>query len=125
MRAAGNERNVVQPGRLVTANAVATTAGAVATAIGVGAGLATRFLAGSGDTAAAGIIVVASLGYLLALSGAYPRVPTMLIALATVGALVLAFDLVLLLIHARYLDEIGCCHWSSPFRASDFRPLSP
>jgi len=42
-----------------------------------------------------------SLGYLLALSGAYPRVPTMLIALATVGALVLAFDLVLLLIHAR------------------------
>jgi NitT/TauT family transport system permease protein len=42
-----------------------------------------------------------SLGYLLALSGAYPRVPTMLIALATVGALVLAFDLVLLWVHAR------------------------
>ena len=42
-----------------------------------------------------------SLGYLLALSGAYPRVPTMLIALATVGALVLVFDLVLLAIHAR------------------------
>ena len=42
-----------------------------------------------------------SLGYLLALSGAYPRVPTMLIALATVGGLVLAFDLVLLLIQAR------------------------
>ena len=42
-----------------------------------------------------------SLGYLLALSGAYPRVPQMLIALATVGALVLAFDLVLLAVHAR------------------------
>ncbi len=42
-----------------------------------------------------------SLGYLLALSGAYPRVPTMLIALATVGALVLAFDLIVLFVHAR------------------------
>ncbi|HZR07994.1 MAG TPA: ABC transporter permease subunit [Myxococcales bacterium] len=42
-----------------------------------------------------------SLGYLLALSGAYPRVPTMLIAIATVGALVLAFDLAALLLHAR------------------------
>ena len=42
-----------------------------------------------------------SLGYLLALSGAYPRVPQMLIALATVGALVLAFDLVLLAIQAQ------------------------
>jgi len=42
-----------------------------------------------------------SLGYLLALAGAYPRVPTMLIGLATVGALVLVFDLVALLLHAR------------------------
>jgi sulfonate transport system permease protein len=42
-----------------------------------------------------------SLGYLLALSGAYPRVPTMLIALATVGALVLVFDLSVLALHAR------------------------
>jgi len=42
-----------------------------------------------------------SLGYLLALSGAYPRVPTMLIALATVGALVLGFDLIVLFAHAR------------------------
>jgi ABC-type nitrate/sulfonate/bicarbonate transport system permease component len=41
-----------------------------------------------------------SLGYLLALAGAYPRVPTMLIGLATVGALVLVFDLLALLIHA-------------------------
>jgi ABC-type nitrate/sulfonate/bicarbonate transport system permease component len=42
-----------------------------------------------------------SLGYLLALSGAYPRVPTMLIAIATVGALVLVFDLAALLLYAR------------------------
>jgi ABC-type nitrate/sulfonate/bicarbonate transport system permease component len=42
-----------------------------------------------------------SLGYLLALSGAYPRVPAMLIAIATVGALVLVFDLLALLLHAR------------------------
>jgi ABC-type nitrate/sulfonate/bicarbonate transport system permease component len=42
-----------------------------------------------------------SLGYLLALSGAYPRVPTMLIAIATVGALVLVFDLLILLLHGR------------------------
>ena len=42
-----------------------------------------------------------SLGYLLALSGAYPRVPQMLIAIATVGALVLIFDLVALALHAR------------------------
>lgn len=33
-----------------------------------------------------------SLGYLLALSGAYPRVPTLVVALATIGALVLASD---------------------------------
>ena len=42
-----------------------------------------------------------SLGYLLALAGAYPRVPTMLIGIATVGALVLVFDLFALLLHAR------------------------
>jgi len=41
-----------------------------------------------------------SLGYLLALSGAYPRVPTMLVAIATVGALVLLFDGAALLLHA-------------------------
>jgi len=41
-----------------------------------------------------------SLGYLLALAGAYPRVPNMLIGLATVGALVLVFDLLALLLHA-------------------------
>jgi ABC-type nitrate/sulfonate/bicarbonate transport system permease component len=42
-----------------------------------------------------------SLGYLLALAGEYPRVPTMLLALATVGVLVLAFDMLALLLHAR------------------------
>ncbi|MFL5247713.1 MAG: ABC transporter permease [Myxococcales bacterium] len=42
-----------------------------------------------------------SLGYLLALAGAYPRVPTMLIAIAAVGALVLLFDGLALLLHAR------------------------
>jgi len=42
-----------------------------------------------------------SLGYLLALAGAYPRVPTMLIGIATVGALVLLFDLLALLLYAR------------------------
>jgi ABC-type nitrate/sulfonate/bicarbonate transport system permease component len=41
-----------------------------------------------------------SLGYLLALAGAYPRVPNMLIGLATVGALVLLFDFLALLLHA-------------------------
>src|SRR5262249_26984497 len=42
-----------------------------------------------------------SLGYLLALAGAYPRVPTMVIGIATVGLLVLAFDLLALFPHAR------------------------
>jgi ABC-type nitrate/sulfonate/bicarbonate transport system permease component len=42
-----------------------------------------------------------SLGYLLALSGAYPRVPQMLLALASLAALVLVFDLAVLLLHAR------------------------
>jgi ABC-type nitrate/sulfonate/bicarbonate transport system permease component len=42
-----------------------------------------------------------SLGYLLALAGAYPRVPQMLLGIATVGALVLVFDAAALLAHAR------------------------
>ncbi|HWE22641.1 MAG TPA: ABC transporter permease [Myxococcales bacterium] len=42
-----------------------------------------------------------SLGYLLALSGAYPRVPAMLIGLATIGTLVLICDGIALLLHAR------------------------
>jgi ABC-type nitrate/sulfonate/bicarbonate transport system permease component len=48
-----------------------------------------------------------SLGYLLALAGEYPRVPTMLIGIATVGALVLVFDLLLLLLHARATRWMG------------------
>jgi len=42
-----------------------------------------------------------SLGYLLTLAGAYPRVPTMLIGIATIGMLVLAFDVIVLSLHAR------------------------
>jgi ABC-type nitrate/sulfonate/bicarbonate transport system permease component len=51
-----------------------------------------------------------SLGYLLALAGAYPRVPTMLVGLATVGALVLVFDLLALLLHGwatRWMERVG------------------
>ena len=40
-----------------------------------------------------------SLGYLLTLAGAYPRVPTMVIGIATIGALVLLFDLLALSVH--------------------------
>jgi len=42
-----------------------------------------------------------SLGYLLALAGAYPRVPTMVIGIAAIGALVLGFDLLALFLQAR------------------------
>jgi ABC-type nitrate/sulfonate/bicarbonate transport system permease component len=42
-----------------------------------------------------------SLGYLLTLAGAYPRVPTMVIGIGTIGALVLAFDMAALFLHAR------------------------
>jgi ABC-type nitrate/sulfonate/bicarbonate transport system permease component len=42
-----------------------------------------------------------SLGYLLALAGAYPRVPTMLIAVVTIGALVLASDALALWVDQR------------------------
>jgi NitT/TauT family transport system permease protein len=48
-----------------------------------------------------------SLGYLLALSGAYPRVPSMLIGIATVGALVLVFDVLTLALHARATRWMG------------------
>jgi MFS family permease len=58
--------HVVAPQRLVTANAVSTTSGTVATATGAGAGLAARFWAGSGDAAAAGIVIAAAGAYLLA-----------------------------------------------------------
>lgn len=42
-----------------------------------------------------------SLGYLLTLAGAYPRVPTMVIGIGTIGLAVLAFDTLALLLHAR------------------------
>ena len=42
-----------------------------------------------------------SLGYLLALAGAYPRVPQMLIGLATIGALVGLSDMLALSLHAK------------------------
>lgn len=42
-----------------------------------------------------------SLGYLLALSGAYPRVPTMVIAIATIGVVVLVSDSVLVAAYHR------------------------
>jgi len=42
-----------------------------------------------------------SLGYLLTLAGAYPRVPTMVIGIGTIGALVLAFDLLAMSLHVR------------------------
>ncbi len=58
--------HVVPTDRLVTANAVSTTSGTVATAAGAGAGLVARFLAGSSDTAAAGIVAAAAGAYVLA-----------------------------------------------------------
>jgi sulfonate transport system permease protein len=48
-----------------------------------------------------------SLGYLLTLAGAYPRVPTMLIGIATIGTLVLIFDLLALGLHARATRWMG------------------
>lgn len=48
-----------------------------------------------------------SLGYLLTLAGAYPRVVTMLVAIVTIGALVLAFDVAALYLHARATRWMG------------------
>ena len=42
-----------------------------------------------------------SLGYLLALAGAYPRVPTIIVALATIAMIVLVFDGLTLLAYRR------------------------
>jgi MFS family permease len=58
--------HVVQPGRLVTANALATTAGTVAAACGAGIGLAVRVVAGSGNNASAAVVAAAAGAYLLA-----------------------------------------------------------
>jgi NitT/TauT family transport system permease protein len=51
-----------------------------------------------------------SLGYLLALSGAYPRVPQMLIGIATIGLLVFVFDMLALALHrstTRWMRRAG------------------
>ncbi len=45
--------------------------------------------------------VMPSLGYLLALAGAYPRVPTMMIGIAAIGVLVLASDALALAVYDR------------------------
>jgi MFS family permease len=58
--------HVVQPGRLVTANALATTAGTVAAACGAGIGVAVRVVAGSGHLAAGSVVASAAGAYLLA-----------------------------------------------------------
>jgi MFS family permease len=58
--------HVADSSRLVTANAVSTTAGTVATAVGAAFGLGARFLAGSGNGTAGGIVVASAFGYLLA-----------------------------------------------------------
>lgn len=56
--------HVVEPARLVTANALAATSGTVAAALGAAVGLAVRAVAGGSDAVAAGTVVVAGLGYL-------------------------------------------------------------
>src|SRR5689334_14087193 len=58
--------HVVAPGRLVTANAVATTAGTVATAVGAGLALGARAAFGNTDRVAALSVLVVSAGYLVA-----------------------------------------------------------
>jgi MFS family permease len=58
--------HVVQPGRLVTANALATTAGTVAAASGAGIGVGVRVIAGSGHPAAGAVVASAAGAYLLA-----------------------------------------------------------
>lgn len=48
-----------------------------------------------------------SLGYLLTLAGAYPRVAQMVVGIGTIGVLVLAFDMLALLLHARVTRWMG------------------
>ena len=57
--------HVVDTNRLVTANALATTAGTVTVASGAGLGLLVRLIAGSGYGAAAAIVAAAGGLYLL------------------------------------------------------------
>ena len=58
--------HVVDPARLVTANALSTTAGTVCTAIGAGLGVGVRFSSGTGAVTTALIVAAAGLCYLVA-----------------------------------------------------------
>jgi hypothetical protein len=58
--------HVIDPVRLITANAVSTTAGAVVAACGGGAAIGLRALASNGDTGSALIATGAAAGYLAA-----------------------------------------------------------
>jgi MFS family permease len=58
--------HVVAPGRLVTANAVATTSGTVATTLGAAAGLLARFVFGGGNHSSATVVACAAGAYLVA-----------------------------------------------------------
>ena len=61
-----SQPHVVEPERLITANAVSTTAGAVVAAVGGGSAIALRTLLGSGNTAYAMVAVAAAIAYALA-----------------------------------------------------------
>ncbi|MDQ1690029.1 MAG: hypothetical protein QOD87_137 [Pseudonocardiales bacterium] len=58
--------HVVEPDRLITANALSTTAGAVVAAIGGGAAIGLRSMAGGGNLGSAVIALGAALAYLIA-----------------------------------------------------------
>ena len=58
--------HVVDEGELVTANAVSTTSGALATALGGGIAILFRIPFGSGDASYAGMAIAASVPYLIA-----------------------------------------------------------
>ncbi len=55
--------HVVPPSRLVTANAVSTTVGTLATVAGIGVGVLLRLATGGDDAGLAPVVVVAALGY--------------------------------------------------------------
>jgi MFS family permease len=61
-----SQPHVVEPERLITANAVSTTAGAVVAAVGGGSAIALRTLLGGGNTGYALVAVLAAVAYALA-----------------------------------------------------------
>ena len=61
-----SQPHVVEPERLITANAVSTTAGAVVAACGGGSAIGLRTLLGGGNTAYALVAVIAAIAYALA-----------------------------------------------------------